>query len=193
MASIASIAPPASETVTRHRATHQAHVMLGTTTFPANDPRRWSLFLLNNILGGPGLNSRLNLALRERRGLVYTVESQTVVYADTGVWSVYFGCDQDDVDRCLRVVQKELSRLREKPLSEAQLKRAKQQLHGQLTIGAENREQLTIDQAKCFMHEGCVRTLNKVLAHIDALTPQDLWLVAQDIFSPTRHLTLIYQ
>ncbi len=189
----APITPPVSVTVIRQRSTHQAHVMLGTTTFPANDPRRWSLFLLNNILGGPGLNSRLNLALRERRGLVYTVESQTVVYADTGVWSVYFGCDQDDVNRCLRVVQKELSRLREKPLSEAQLKRAKQQLHGQLTIGAENREQLTIDQAKCFMHEGRVRTLNKVLAHIDALTPQDLWQVAQDIFSPTRHLTLIYQ
>jgi predicted Zn-dependent peptidase len=191
--STASIPPIVPSTEIRHRSTHQAHVMLGTATFPATDPRRWSLFLLNNILGGPGLNSRLNLALRERRGLVYTVESQTVVYADTGVWSVYFGCDQNDVDRCLRLVRKELSRLSEKPLSEAQLKRAKQQLHGQLTIGAENREQLAIDQAKCFLHEGRIRTLNEVLSHIDALSPQDLWQVAQHIFSPTRQLTLIYQ
>ena len=127
---------------------HQAHVMLGTRTFAADDERRIPLFLLNNILGGPGMNARLNLALRERRGLVYTVESNMTTYSDTGVWSVYFGCDHKDVKRCLKLVQRELDRMAERPLSDRQLAAAKKQLKGQLAIASDNHEQFALDFAR---------------------------------------------
>ena len=181
-----------SSPITFHRGTHQAHVMMATRTFPASDEHRWGLFLLNNILGGPGLNSRLNLALRERRGLVYTVESAMTTYSDTGVWGVYFGCDPHDVALCRRLVTSELNRLIDRPLTEAQLRKAKQQLRGQLTIGAENREQQTLDAARSFLHEGRVRTLEEVLAHVDRLSSADLRQLAAQLLAPEQLTTLIY-
>ena len=179
--------------IIRHRGTHQAHVMIGCRTFPASDPRRWALFLLNNILGGPGLNSRLNLSLRERNGLVYTVESSMASYSDTGAWSVYFGCDPHDVKRCCRLVRRELDRLMQSPLSESQLRKAKQQIRGQLTIASDNREQFTLDFAKNFLHHGTERNLEQILAHVDALTAEQLQQVACEVFADDRQLTLVYQ
>jgi predicted Zn-dependent peptidase len=178
--------------ITRHRGTHQAHVMMGTRTFAATDPRRWSLFLLNNILGGPSMSSRLNLSLREHRGLVYTVESQMVTYSDTGLWSVYFGCDPADVRRCLRLVRSELDRLMARPLSEAVLAKAKRQLRGQLAIASENREQFALDMAKVYLHEQRFHTLEYVLDHIDALTAEQLWQTACELFAAERMVTLVY-
>jgi predicted Zn-dependent peptidase len=167
--------------------------MIGTIAYPATDPRRWALYLLNNLLGGPSLNSRLNIALRERRGLVYTVESSMTCYSDTGLWSVYFGCDPADVKRCLRIVKKELVRLANQPLTEVQLNKAKQQLRGQLTIAADNREQFAIDFARSFLHEGRVRRLDEVLAHVDCLTSQQLQQTACELFAENRLVTLIYR
>ena len=178
--------------ITRQRGTHQAHVIMATPTFPASDPRRWTLFLLNNLLGGPGLNSRLNIALRERRGLVYTVESSMTTYSDTGLWTVYFGCDPHDVARCQRLVQSELSRMAERPLTESQLRKARLQLRGQLCIGAENREQQALDMGRSFLHEGRVRTVDEVLALVDQLTPAQLQQLASELFAPDRLTTLIY-
>ncbi len=175
------------------RGTHQAHVMLGTRAYAASNDRRWALVLLSNILGGPAMNSRLSLSLRERHGLVYTVESTMTSYSDTGVWGVYFGCDPHDTKRCLRLVRHELDRLADKPLSETQLCAAKRQLRGQLAIACENREQHTLDCARTFLHTGRVRTLSDVMAHIDRLTAHDLQTVAQELFDPTRITTLIYQ
>ena len=178
--------------ITRHRSTHQAHVMVGTQAFAASDPRRWALFLLNNLLGGPSMNSRLNLALRERNALVYTVDSQMVTYSDTGLWSVYFGCDPADVKRCLRLVRRELDRLMQHPLSAAQLSRAKQQVHGQLAIASDNREQFALDFGRHYLHEGRERNLDELLAHIDNLSADDLLSTAQQLFAPDRLSTLIY-
>jgi predicted Zn-dependent peptidase len=178
--------------VVRHRGTHQAHVMMGSRGFAATDARRWALFLLNNILGGPALNSRLSLSLRERNGLVYTVESTIATYSDTGAWAVYFGCDPHDVRRCCQLVSRELNRLREKTLTDKQLQKAKQQLRGQLTIAADNREQFALDFAKNFLHQGKCRNLDEILAHVDALTAPDLQQVAEQLFDPSRMLTLIY-
>ena len=96
------------QTIVMQKNTHQAHVMIGTRAYDVNDSRRMPLYLLNNMLGGPGMNAKLNLALREHNGLVYTVESTMVAYGDTGIWSIYFGCDEHDVKRCLRLVRKEL-------------------------------------------------------------------------------------
>ncbi len=177
----------------RNRGTHQAHVMMGTRTFSYCDDRRWSLFLLNNILGGPSMNSRLNLSLRERNGLVYTVESMMSSYSDTGVWAVYFGCDPHDVKHCCRLVRHELNRLMDHPLSESQLQKAKQQVHGQLAIAADNREQFTLDFAKNFLHRGSERQLDAILAHVDSLTALQLQQVALEVFDEKSMLTLVYQ
>ena len=182
-----------NNTVVRHRGTHQAHVMMGALAYPADDPRRWPLYLLNNILGGPGLNSRLNLALRERNGLVYTVESSMACFSDTGIWSVYFGCDPQDVDCCRHLVRRELNRLIEKPLTDAQLRNAKRQLQGQLAIASDNREQFALDFAKNYLHSGKLRDLSDIMRHIDALTPASLQQTAQELMAEEHLTTLIYR
>ena len=190
---IGPISPISPTTITRHRGTHQAHVVVGTRAFAADDERRWSLYLLNNILGGPGMNSRLNLSLRERRGLVYTVESTMVSYSDTGMWCVYFGCDQADVHRCLRLVRSELDRLVHRPLTDAQLRAAKRQIEGQLAIAADSREQFALDFTKNYLHHGTERDLNDIMAHINMLTAADLQQTAAQILAPDRLTTLIYE
>jgi predicted Zn-dependent peptidase len=170
---------------------HQAHVMLGCQSFGYNDPRRMPLFLLNNILGGPGMNARLNLKLREQHGLVYTVESSMASYSDTGVWSVYFGCDHHDVKRCIRLVHRELDRMMQSPLTERQFSAAKRQLKGQLTIAADNREQFALDMAKHFLHYGKERSLEELIEQIDAITAPQLQDVAQQLFAPEHMQQLI--
>ena len=174
------------------RSTHQAHVIVGCPAFSMHDNRRIALFLLNNILGGPAMNSRLNLSLRERRGLVYTVESSMATYSDTGVWTTYFGCDNDDVKKCLRLVRRELNRLMERPLSEAQLNAAKRQLKGQMGIATDNRENYTIDVAKNFLHKGWEQDIDLLLKRIDELTADEVQQVAQMLFQKERMTTLIY-
>ena len=170
---------------------HQAHVMLGTQTFAFNDPRRIPLYLLNNILGGPGMNARLNLSMREKNGLVYTVESSMANYSDTGVWSVYFGCDHQDVKRCLRLVHRELDRMMQHPLSERQLNAAKRQLKGQIAIACDNREQFALDFAKSFLHYDKERDIDTLLQQIDAVTSEQLLQTAQTFFVPEKLQMLI--
>ena len=170
---------------------HQAHVMLGSRTFGYEDPRRMALYLLNNLLGGPSMNARLNLSLREREGLVYTVESSMASYSDTGCWSVYFGCDHHDVKRCLHLVNKELDRLMQSPLSDRQLSAAKRQLKGQIAIACDNREQYALDFAKHFLHYGHERSIDQLMQQIDALTAPQLQDVAQHVFDPERMQQLI--
>ena len=170
---------------------HQAHVMLGCRTFSYTDGRRLPLFLLNNLLGGPGMNARLNLSLREREGLVYTVESSMASYSDTGCWSVYFGCDHHDVKRCLRLVFRELDRLMQHPLSERQLAAAKRQLKGQIAIACDNREQFALDAGKHFMHYGQERDITALFQDIDAITASQLQDLAQQLFNPKNLQQLI--
>ena len=183
--------PLTGKNICRSLGTHQAHVMLGTRTFAADDERRIPLFLLNNILGGPGMNARLNLALRERRGLVYTVESNMTTYSDTGTWAVYFGCDHEDVKRCLRLVQHELDRMAEHPLSERQLAAAKRQLKGQLAIASDNHEQFALDMAKVYLHEHKEHHISQLFQQIDAVTATQMQQIAQEFFTPERLQTLI--
>lgn len=150
------------QTVTLHKDTHQAHVMIGARAYSARDPRHLSLYLLNNILGGPGMNSRLNLSLREKHGLVYTVESVMTTYTDTGLWSVYFGCDPHDVTRCRRLVLKELRRLAEAPLAPHALEAAKRQIKGQIGISYDNFENVALAMGKTFLHYDRARDLNRL-------------------------------
>ena len=183
--------PSVSLYKTLDRGTHQAHVMLGTKAYRYDDPRRMALYLLNNIIGGPGMNARLNLSLRERRGLVYTVESTMVCYSDTGLWSIYFGCDHHDVDRCLRLVRKELDRMMQKPLSARQLAAAKRQLKGQIAIACDNREQFALDFGKSFLHHGQERDLDALYRRIDAVSAEEIQQTACELFPADRLTTLI--
>ena len=169
---------------------HQAHVMIGCKTFPFNDARRLPLYLLNNILGGPSMNARLNLSLRERHGLVYTIESSMASYSDTGCWSVYFGCDHHDVKRCRQLVHRELDRFMQHPLSDRQLQAAKRQIKGQIAIACDNREQFALDFAKSFLHYDKERDINDLFQQIDAITAAQLQDVAQSCFGALQELIL---
>jgi predicted Zn-dependent peptidase len=151
------------------------------------------LYLLNNILGGPGMNARLNLVLRERHGLVYTVESTTVNYGDTGVWSVYFGCDSHDIARCQRLVRRELDKLMTTPLSETRLAVAKRQLKGQLAIACDGREQFALDFGKSFLFGGKERDLDNLFSRIDSVTAAEIQDVANELFPKERLMTLVYK
>lgn len=179
--------------VTRHLGTHQAHVMIGTQGFDIHHPRRMALYLLNNILGGPGMNSRLNLTLREKNGLVYTVESTMVNYSDTGIWSIYFGCDHKDVERCRRLIRRELDLMMQKPLSRPRLSAAKRQIKGQIAIACDTREQFALDFGKSFLHYGWERNIDQLFQNIDQVTADEIQQVAQALFAPNRLTTLIYQ
>ena len=185
--------PSTSSLYTYNRSTHQAHVMVGACGYGVTDPRHVGLALLSNILGGPAMNSRLSLALRERTGLVYTVESNYTAYTDTGVWSIYFGCDHSDVKRCLRLVNKELRRLTDAPLTPRTLAAAKRQLKGQLGIAADNSENVALSAAKQYLHTHYVKSLEQRFAEIDSLTSDQLLTIARDIMNPDRLTTLIYQ
>ena len=172
--------------------THQAHVMIGNRAYSIHDKRRMALYLLNNILGGPGMSARLNLALRERRGLVYTVESTMVSYSQTGLWSVYFGCDADDRAECMRLVRAELDRFMSVPLSDEELSIAKQQLKGQIGIACDNRENLALDFGKFFLHYGWKKDITALYRDIDAITAEDVQQVACELFPEERLTKLVY-
>ena len=183
----------AGQTIVMQKNTHQAHVMIGTRAYDVNDDRRMPLYLLNNMLGGPGMNAKLNLALREHNGLVYTVESTMVAYGDTGTWSIYFGCDEHDVKRCLRLVRKELDKFMQKPLSDAQLKAAKKQIKGQIGVACDNRENFALDFGKSFLHYGWEKNVDRLYEQVDEITASQIQAVAQELFDKDRLTTLIFK
>ena len=183
----------AGQTIVMQKNTHQAHVMIGTRAYDVNDDRRMPLYLLNNMLGGPGMNAKLNLALREHNGLVYTVESTMVAYGDTGIWSIYFGCDEHDVKRCLRLVHKELDKFMQKPLSDAQLKAAKKQIKGQIGVACDNRENFALDFGKSFLHYGWEKNVDRLYEQVDEITAAQIQAVAQELFDKDRLTTLIFK
>jgi len=179
--------------IERQLNTHQAHVMLGTRAYDIHHPLRIPLYLLNNILGGPGMNARLNISLRERNGLVYTVESTMVSYSDTGIWCIYFGCDSHDIKRCLKLVRRELDKMMQKPLSASQLRNAKRQLKGQIAIACDNREQFALDFGKSFLHYGWEKDITHLYESIDKVTAEDIQKVANELFATNMLTTLIYK
>ena len=181
------------QTIVMLKNTHQAHVMIGTRAYDVHDGRRMPLYLLNNILGGPGMNARLNLALREHNGLVYTVESTMVAYGYTGIWSIYFGCDPNDVKRCLRLVRRELDKLMQKPLSDSQLRAAKKQIKGQVGVACDNRESYALDMGKSFLHYGWEKNVDRLYEQVDAITAGQIQAVARELFDKNRLTTLIFQ
>lgn len=181
------------EQLTIAKDTHQAHVMIGSRGYHAFDDKRTALYLLNNILGGPGMNSRLNVALRERRGLVYTVESNLTSYTDTGAFCIYFGTDLEDMDTCLRLTYKELKRMRDNKMSPSQLAAAKKQLIGQIGVASDNFENNALGMAKAYLHYHKYESSESVFQRIEALTAEQLLEVANEMFAEPYLSTLVYR
>ncbi|MCD8297396.1 MAG: insulinase family protein [Prevotella sp.] len=179
--------------LTIEKNTHQAHVMIGNRGYDVHDKKRMALYLLNNMIGGPGMNARLNVVLREKHGLVYTVESSTVNYSDTGIWSTYFGCDPDDVIRCLMLVRHELDKVMQKQLTASQLSAAKKQIKGQIGVACDNRESFALDFGKSFLHYGWEKDITALFRDIDKIAVEDIQFVANEVFDKERITTLIYK
>lgn len=170
---------------------HQAHAIIGGRCYDMFCEKRIPLLLACNILAGPGMNSRLNVALREKRGYVYTVESVVTCYTDTGIWGIYFGTDHPTLNRCFSIVRKNLDKMRRDALSASALNAAKKQFVGQLAIGKENRENLATADGKCFLHFGKCDTLNDSIAKIERISSSDILEVANEIFSEEMLSSLV--
>ena len=176
-----------------HKETHQAHVMVGNRGYDAHNNKRTGLYLLNNMLGGPGMNSRLNVSLRERKGLVYSVESNLTSYTDTGIFCIYFGTDPNDVDRCLTLTYKELKKLCDLKLTPSQLAAAKKQLIGQIGVASDNNENNALGMAKTFLHYNRYEASEAVYKRIESITSSELLEIANELFGEEQLSTLIYK
>lgn len=183
-----TLAIPASSTMQKHTA--QTHVMMGCRTYPMSDKRRFPLYLIHNILGGGSLNSRLNNSLREKHGLVYNVESNAVLYSDTGLFYIYFACDPKHSQKCIKLINKEIDKLKEIPLTPLQLSLAKKQWIGHMGIAYENNENVALSMAKNFLHENAILSFDEIASHIESITSQQIIEVANDVFNkPFSRLT----
>ena len=188
------IAPQSYLPVSRqiHKDTYQAHVLMGGRSYSMYDDRRTILFLLNNLLGGPGMNSRLNVVLREKHGLVYNVESNVTTYTDTGLYNIYFGTDPKNMEKSIRLVNQEIQRLRNNKLTTSQLASAKKQLVGQLGVSSDNKEGTFLGLGKSFLHYNRYDTLPEVFQRIDKITAEQMLAVANEVFDPAQSFSLIY-
>lgn len=178
---------------TENMDTHQTHVLIGGRSFDMYNEKRLPLFLLNNIIGGPGMNNRLNLSLREKNGLVYTVDSGITNYTDTGLISIYFGTDPKNKNKALSLTHKELKKLRDTKLTDTQLHAVKKQLIGQLSVSADHKESLFLGLGKSFLHHNRYDTLPAVIAKIETITAAQLLDVANEVFAENNLSTLIYE
>lgn len=180
------------EQVTRHKPISQAHCITGTTSFSIHDPKRIPFFLLVNLLGGPGMNSRLNLSIREKYGFVYGIDASVTAYQDTGLFLINFATEQKTLEKCVQLLMKELKKLRETPLGSMQLHQAKQQMIGQLAISEESNLGFMLMMGKSILDLGRVETLNEVLEKINKVTASDILELANIVFLENRLSMLTY-
>ncbi len=173
--------------------TFQTHCVLGNIAYDAMHPKRIVMVLLNNIIGGPAMNSRLNLALRERRGMAYNIESGYTAYTDTGLFNVYFGTDKENFDKALMLINKEFKMLRDTKLGEVQLSKAKKQLLGQIAISTESHDDLMLAIGKSYLLYNRVDPLAEVFRKIEAITASDLLEVANEILDEKKMSMLVYR
>ncbi|KGN75067.1 peptidase M16 [Porphyromonas macacae] len=183
---------PCGQTIRRRKDTYQHHTMIGNLAYAMNDKRRYALSLMTNILGGPGMNSQLNMLLREENGLVYNVEAGYTAYSDTGVFHIYYGCAKQNAAYTKKLVLEALEQFICRPLTEQELTAAKQQLKGQLAISNDNRENVFLSMGKSLMHFEHFNSLSELYLRIDSITADDIFEVAKEVLNPARLLTLEY-
>lgn len=175
------------------RRNHQVHCVIGNQAYHSDHPLKTTLVLLNNILGGPGLNSRLNMAVREKHGFCYNIESHYQPFTDTGIFSIYFGTAPGFTEKTLSTIRKELARLRENRLGSLQLKRAKQQLTGQVAISFESGQSEMLSMGKSLLVFDRVDSLEEINRKIDQVTPENLLEAANQVFDPESLSILGYR
>jgi predicted Zn-dependent peptidase len=181
------------DSVTKKMDTYQNHCIMGNLAYDLKDKRRMGMFLLNNILGGQGLNSRLNLSLREKNGLAYNVESSYNPYCDTGIFSIYFGTDSQYLNKSISIAMTELKKLRTSKLGTIQLSKAKSQIKGYLARGYENHESLMLSLGKSLLIFNKIDSIEDLCKKIDDVTASELLDIANDVFEPSKMSTLIYK
>jgi predicted Zn-dependent peptidase len=175
--------------ITRSSNTHQAHTVVGSRIGSMFTPQRPALLLLNNIIGGPGMNSLLNVNLRERHGYVYTVDSAMSLFSDCGLFTVYFGCDPSNTARCRQLVERTLHGMAETPMSIRALDAAKKQFIGQINVAGDNFEQTAIGAGRATLFRGRVSSVSETRDAINAVTTEQLRTAAESLF-PLSTLTL---
>ena len=171
---------------------YQAHCVVGNIAYDSFHEKRKALLLLNNILGGPGLNSRLNLVLREKYGWVYNIESNYTQYSDIGLWSIYFGTDKNNFNNVLKKLKVELKKMAEMQLGPNQLNKAKQQIIGQMAMASENNQEMLIGIAKSFMLYNKLDSFEDIKEVVNAITAEQIQEVAQEIFDFKKLSTFAY-
>ena len=179
--------------VTRKKKIFQAHCVIGTTGYSFQEDKRYVLAFLNNILGGPMLSSRLSIALREKNGLTYQIESSFTPYSDTGIFTLYFGTDKKNLEKALELVDKECMKLLTRKLSDSQLRIAKTQLIGQLAIAQESKVSRMLAVGRSFLMTGHYISIDEIIPVIEAITADQLIETANEILAPERLSRLIFQ
>ncbi|SHI76673.1 Predicted Zn-dependent peptidase [Tangfeifania diversioriginum] len=173
--------------------TFQSHCVIGNVAYDILHPKRITMVLLNNIIGGQAMNSRLNMALRERKGMAYNIESGYTAYSDTGLFNVYFGTDRENLGKATDLVLKEFKLLREKKLGTVQLRKAQKQIIGQIAISTENREDLMLTIGKSYLLFNKVEPMRTIFKKIEAITPADLMEAANEVLQPDQMSRLVYR
>ena len=173
--------------------TYQNHCVIGNVAYNYTQDDRLVLSLLVNMLGGSGMNSRLNLNIREKHGLAYNIEASYTPYSDTGVFTVYFGCDSQYLKKCMKLCQKEMTLFCEQILGQKQLRKAKNQMIGQMILSSENHENMMLSMGKSFLVFGKLDDLETICTEVEHITPELMQKVAQDIFAADKQSVLIYK
>lgn len=171
----------------------QTHCVIGNRAYDCHHPNKVALLLLNNLLGGNGMSSRLNLQVREKYGIAYTIESNYTPFTDTGIFTIYYGTDTEKNDRAMKIIHRELKKLRESRLGAVQLHQAKQKFNGQIALGEENRLNLVISLCKSLLDYNRADTLEEVIAKVNAVSADQLLEVANEILEPTKLTTLLFK
>jgi predicted Zn-dependent peptidase len=178
--------------IRKEKNTYQAHCIMGIQAYSNREKKRYVLHLLNNLLGGPGMNSRLNMALRENKGLAYNVESYYGTYSDVGLIHIYFGTGKDALEQCIRITMRELKKMRETRLGSLQLSRSKKQIIGQLAISAENNENQMLSNGRSILLFDRIDTIQETCDIINKISAEEILDVANEILTEQNMTTLIY-
>jgi predicted Zn-dependent peptidase len=193
--SVSRILPPAMlpmERITKRGLT-QSHVAMGRQSFAIENPNRLAFFMLINLLGGPSMNSLLNVSVREKHGLVYSIEATFTSYMDSGFWAIYFGTEPNQVAKAIRLIHKEFDKLKEKTLSPAQLSKIKSQLKGQMAMAEEGNLNFMLMMAKNLLDREKIESLEEIFTQIDLVTAEQLQHLAIDMLNPNKLSRLIFE
>ena len=187
---------PAIHAVNSHKIakpeTNQSHYILGNAAYSLQDKRKTAMTLLTNLLGGPAMNSRLNLEIREKHGLTYNIEANYNQYSDTGIFNIYFGTDKKNLNKTIELVQKELKKCRDKKLTESQLSSAKEQILGQITLANENRTGLMLAYGKSLVTYGKVDSVKQIYNKIEKISAAEIREISNEIFDVNTMSSVTY-